>query len=372
MFKEKSLVFVCLISVAIGCRSSAQSTRQETPPAIAAPTEAKPTLDDELIRAIETGDESRVRALLAQGANPNAVKGNKSAENAASALGLAVANKNAAIVSALLNGGADIGGAGVGRRKYVHPLQTAVENGDAATIKVLEDYDAARNVISYSGALMNLARDEATVEYLIKSGRSVNETDADGNTPLMLAAARGDAKLVKTLLAKKANRHLKNRAGKTAFETAAERGDETVAALLKSTVSNSQSKELIERLTGTWKNEAAEDDYCRSLKIQFDDVDDDFCVQSNQIYISVYYKLDPGAKTVNIFFKEPTDLGRGGMGLEWDDFDRTKPIAAIDISNVEKNNRIALKWLGFTNAKTKRRVSQYGSDYQGIYVKNEK
>lgn len=122
-------------------------------------------------------------------------------------------------------------------------------------------------------------------------------------------------------------------------------------------------------LIGTWKQKNVEDCYCNPcLNIQFEKIDESFCVQFFQATVSAYYRLDEKNEKVNIYFKEPTDLGRGGLGLEWKKFDRRKPIAIIDISKAEENE-ISLKWLGFTYKKSDRRESRYGFQYEGVYQK---
>lgn len=124
-------------------------------------------------------------------------------------------------------------------------------------------------------------------------------------------------------------------------------------------------------IVGKWKQKDADDCYCNQcLNIQFDAPDENFCVESNQIWISVFYELDEINKEVKIYFKEPTDLGRGGLGLEWKKFDRQKPIAIIDVSKVE-DDEISLKWLGFTYKNTNRQESSYGSQYEGVYQKQQ-
>lgn len=134
---------------------------------------------------------------------------------------------------------------------------------------------------------------------------------------------------------------------------------------------NVTSADVRTLLSGKWKQEDADDCYCNQcLNIQFDALDENFCVESNQIWISVFYQLDEKNREVKIYFKEPTDLGRGGLGLEWKKFDRQKPIAIIDISKVEKNE-ISLKWLGFTYKKSNRREFRYGSQYEGTYQKQQ-
>jgi len=135
--------------------------------------------------------------------------------------------------------------------------------------------------------------------------------------------------------------------------------------------------DLKTRLTGRWFPEGAEEDaheiegcYCgRCLDIQFDKSDGLLCVESNQIFVSAHYELDEANKKVALYFEEPTDLGRGGASLPWDEFDRKKPIAIIDASGIDKST-LQVKWLGFTRkagVEKKESYEEFGGDYAGAY-----
>ncbi|MEW6730427.1 MAG: hypothetical protein AB1489_03715 [Acidobacteriota bacterium] len=130
---------------------------------------------------------------------------------------------------------------------------------------------------------------------------------------------------------------------------------------------SSQDVNLKTKLTRKWLREDAEDCFCNEcLDIQFDKVNESFCVESNQIFVSAYYKLDEANKKVNIYFKDPTDLGRGGASLPWDKFDRDKPIAIIDAANVDKKT-IKVEWIGFTEKGKEKEKQPFGEGYQGVY-----
>lgn len=121
-------------------------------------------------------------------------------------------------------------------------------------------------------------------------------------------------------------------------------------------------------LTGKWsriqsKNLNSCDEF---IKIDFSK-SADFCVESNQIYINARYKLNSENKKLYLFLIKPTDLGRGGLGLSWENYDHRRPIAAIDISELQEN-KIHLKWIGFYEKKAKR-TDDYGNGYEGIYQK---
>ena len=59
---------------------------------------------------------------------------------------------------------------------------------------------------------------KAIIKLLLARGADVNAGDDRGNTPLMEAAEKCDAEVVKTLLGAKANMNAKNGSGMTAFE----------------------------------------------------------------------------------------------------------------------------------------------------------
>ena len=72
------------------------------------------------------------------------------------------------------------------------------------------------------------------VEELLKEGVGVNDSNAEGETALMRAAANGHGGLTETLLTvHKADPTLKNKAGKTAEELAREKGHTATAEVFE-------------------------------------------------------------------------------------------------------------------------------------------
>ena len=126
------------------------------------------------------------------------------------------------------------------------------------------------------------------------------------------------------------------------------------------------------RIEGIWLKEGKTECHCGScLEIQFNKKIDDFCVESDQIFVSADYKLDAANNRVNLFFKDTTELGKGGANLPWEKYDREKPIAAIDISKTEQKF-ITVNWLGFTEkGGTTARAGEFGKEYTGRYFKKE-
>lgn len=69
----------------------------------------------------------------------------------------------------------------------------------------------------------------AVVKRLLLGGAKIDESDRDGFTPLMLAAAKGDDRLTKYFLGQGANVNLRNNIGQTALMMAAAGGHRDVA-----------------------------------------------------------------------------------------------------------------------------------------------
>ncbi len=88
-------------------------------------------------------------------------------------------------------------------------------------------------------------------------------------------------------------------------------------------------------------------------------------VNSNQILISA--KMVKHDDNVLLYLLEPTDLGRGGMMLNWDDFSRNKPIA----DGLIKDGKITLSWKGFFSDSMKKYIWTSDSDFSSPKGKND-
>jgi len=73
-------------------------------------------------------------------------------------------------------------------------------------------------------------------------------------------------------------------------------------------------------------------------------------VNANQIYIHAAGKISK--KKLIIKLIEPTDLGFGGMSLDWDNFSKATPIAEMQMIS---DKSVRLKWFGFYNKKSNSR-----------------
>lgn len=109
-------------------------------------------------------------------------------------------------------------------------------------------------------------------------------------------------------------------------------------------VSPANTKKIERLLTGKWQSQNSADGDCfcavsPCLDIQFSKTISDFCLDS-QVGVSAYFKLDAANNKAYLFFTEPGDMGAGAMRMPWDKFDRKKPLATIDLSDLEAQRLI--------------------------------
>ncbi|QWV97209.1 hypothetical protein KP005_17990 [Geomonas nitrogeniifigens] len=122
-------------------------------------------------------------------------------------------------------------------------------------------------------------------------------------------------------------------------------------------------------ITGRWVKKGADPSDCGCgdcIDIQFGDKAQPFCVESNQIYLKVSYKLDYKLRKVYLLFDDVLEVGTGGGALPWERFDKKKPLAELDVSEVQKG-RISMKWFGFRGKDYSSQHYRFGSNYAGIY-----
>lgn len=178
------------------------------------------------------GDLSKVRLLLARGAQVNAAS-----EDGRTPLMIAARHEGAApVVRLLLEKGADVNAKDI---QGATALVQAATAGDVETLRVLIARGADVNAKATSGAtaLMSAAgfRCLACVEFLIAQGADVKTATKRGFTALAIAAPYGQVEIVRTLLEKGADVNSRDDRGYTPLMLAAYSdflNAETVKALL--------------------------------------------------------------------------------------------------------------------------------------------
>ena len=182
-----------------------------------------------LANAAEAGQQDTVRALLQQGADPNAGQA-----DGMTALHWAAHANDMAVAKLLLEAGAQ---AGTSNRYGITPLFLACENGNAAMATLLLQSGADPNAMLRGGetVLMTAARtgDVDTVKTLLAHGAEVGiREDISGQSALMWAAAEGHAGVVQKLLDKGADIDLRLASGFTPLLFAVREGHIEVTRVL--------------------------------------------------------------------------------------------------------------------------------------------
>lgn len=182
-----------------------------------------------LANAAEAGQQDAVRALLQQGADPNAGQA-----DGMTALHWAAHDNDVAVAKLLLDAGAR---AGISNRYGITPLFLACQNGNAAMATLLLQSGADPNVTLRGGetVLMTAARtgDVDTVKALLAHGAEVGiREEINGQSALMWAAAEGHAEVVQELLDKGSDVDLRLASGFTPLLFAVREGHIEVARAL--------------------------------------------------------------------------------------------------------------------------------------------
>ncbi len=162
--------------------------------AVVAPSAIAPVAD-----AAMRGDIALVRALLTKGADVNAAQG-----DGMTGLHWAASRGDSTLTELLLQRKANA--SVLTRIGAFQPIHIAAQNGHTAVVRVLLRGGAdARATIENGASVMHfaaMAGDSASILALRKAGGDVNASEpAWGHTPLMVAADRGRASAVRTLLA---------------------------------------------------------------------------------------------------------------------------------------------------------------------------
>lgn len=184
-----------------------------------------------LMYAAGWGDSTKVKLLLDAGARTDA-----RASDGWTALMWAAARGEPTSVKALTAAGADVNAANKWRQTA---LMAAARTGSVEKVAMLLESGASAIAVDMNGetALSIAAQNEApagVLQALVKAGAPVDGGDADGVTPLMKAAERGDAEQVATLLKLGADASKKDKPnGWTAKDWAMKRDDDRGRAVVK-------------------------------------------------------------------------------------------------------------------------------------------
>ncbi|PFX12763.1 serine/threonine-protein phosphatase 6 regulatory ankyrin repeat subunit B-like [Stylophora pistillata] len=168
-----------------------------------------------------------VRYLLEKGADPF-VKGNYKRN----LLHLASYGGQVAIIDEMIKQGLDINSKdGNGDT----PLILAAAFGGKKAVKYLLQRGADPTIKGYYGRnALHAGNDVAIIEILLSSGVHIDTKDADGNTPLIMAAANANGDAVNYLLTKGADQDVKGRLGRNTLHAAAQGGDVVIVETMLS------------------------------------------------------------------------------------------------------------------------------------------
>jgi len=195
------------------------------------------TLSTPLLTACENGNAYAVELLLKHGADPNIrIAGGFNAIEAVYSTN-AGRDSRFDIVPMLLNCGADIAYSesptGMGNLAF-QEVRLATDDTAEQSIALLELYtDIPESLTDASGTtLLGKCHSPIVAAWLIGKGADVNASNDNGNTPLMYAAERGYSEVVVVLLGSGADAGIRNHEGKTAYDLAVENGFNELLELL--------------------------------------------------------------------------------------------------------------------------------------------
>ena len=190
----------------------------------AKPAVKKGYLREQLREAVEAGNDMEVRALLAQGADPDT----PGADGVTIAID-AAGNNRVEALKALIEAGADVSKAN--RFNGQTPAHAAVTRGSILCLKVLVDAGADLSAADKGGRTpahfaANLGRSDM-LKLLTDAGADASKADKGGQTPAHFAATLGHSDAVKVLIDAGAEVMKPDKDGWTPFDVAGPRPNGT-------------------------------------------------------------------------------------------------------------------------------------------------
>ncbi len=119
-----------------------------------------------------------------------------------------------------------------------------------------------------------------------------------------------------------------------------------------------------QKLNGRW---ATNCEQSTNLNIDGDTVL--IIVNSNHIYINGLIRKKNDT-IYNVYLENPSDLGAGGLHLNWDEFSRDTLIASFNYKS--KFEYLIFNWYGFYDVSSKKRVWETECDFQSEQISNIK
>jgi len=177
----------------------------------------------EIHKAIKEGSALLVKALLAKGADIKIR--DRSGDQP---LVAAIRGKQTAIVEILLDGGADVNAEDI---MGFTPLYLAIEKDDPVLVELLLKKGANVNThmpLMQAAALGNIK----IIKMLLANGASVNAVTMIGRNAAFVAVEEGNRILLNELVKQDADVHIRLQSGVTTLMVAAEKGDKAIIELL--------------------------------------------------------------------------------------------------------------------------------------------
>lgn len=229
------------------------------------------TVTESMFVAAKSGNITRLENLLSRGYDVNSKD-----DNCVTPLRIAVLYRQSETVRYLLEKGADPFVKGSYKRNLLHvasyggkvaiidemikkgldinskdgngdtPLILAAAYGRKKAVKYLLQRGADPTFKGYYGRnALHAGNDIAIIEILLSSGVHIDTKDADGNTPLIMAAANANVDAVNYLLTKGADQDVKGRLGRNTLHAAAQGGDVVIVETMLSRGLHINSKDSL-------------------------------------------------------------------------------------------------------------------------------